>query len=523
MTDDPVLVAGSTGYVGGRLIPRLLERGYKVRAMARTPAKVGCRPWAGHPGLEIVPADVLDQESLLNAVTGCGTAFYLIHSMNPTAKNFAHMDRDAAKNMAAAASQGGLKRIIYLGGLGAEDAELSPHLRSRMEVAKILQSSSARVTFLRAAAILGSGSASFEILRYLVDRLPVMVAPRWVRTACQPIAIRNVIGYLIGCLEHEETADQTFDICGPDIVTYEELFAIYSQEAGLRKRLIIPVPVLTPKLSSYWISLVTPVHASLARPLALGLRNTVVCKDNRIRSIIPQDLLGCRETIRTALERVRQQKVETCWSDAGYTCPPEWMQTGDAAYAGGTILDCAYRMRLKAAPEDVWEPIRRLGGDTGWYFADYLWKLRGLIDTLMGGVGLRRGRRSPVDIAVGDALDFWRVLEARQGERLLLLAEMKTPGEATLEFQMEPLPRGEVELRQISRFLPRGLWGILYWYALYPLHRRLFAGMLRSIARAARRPITMRPEPFKPSGVESCGIGVAHNHRKPGKDGTNAR
>lgn len=504
MRPDTVLVAGATGYVGGRLIPRLLERGYRVRAMARTPVKAACKPWAGHPNLEIVPGDVLDETSLTEAVAGCRTAYYLVHSMNPTAGNFADLDRRAAKNMAAASSQEGLKRIIYLGGLGAKGSQLSPHLRSRLEVAEILRSGAAHVTFLRAAAILGSGSASFEILRYLVDRLPVMITPRWVRTPCQPIAIRNVIAYLVGCLEHHETENETFDICGPDILTYEDLFKIYAEEAGLPRRVIISVPLLTPKLSSYWVSLVTPIPAALAKPLAMGLRNTVVCGDHRIRSIIPQELLSCREAINVALERVKQQKVETCWSDAGYTCPPEWMQSGDAEYAGGSLYDCAYRIRLKASPRQVWEPVRRLGGETGWYFANYLWRLRGWIDSLLGGVGLRRGRRSPVDISVGDALDFWRVLEVQEEKRLLLLAEMKLPGEATLEFRLEPLPDGEIELRQISRFLPRGLWGILYWFSTYPLHKRLFAGMLKSIARAAGRPITKQPERFIPMSVESC-------------------
>ena len=325
MTTKPVLVTGSTGYVGGRLVPKLLDSGYRVRALGRSIAKLQARPWARHPLVELARGDVLDYESLLEAAQGCRAAFYLVHSMVADPKGFTETDRTAAQNMARAAAEAGLEHIIYLGGLGStEDPHLSQHLRSRHEVAEILQSGPVPATFLRAAMILGSGSASFEILRYLVDRLPVMITPRWVHNPVQPIAIRNVLNYLQGCLEHEETRGQTFDIGGPEVLTYRQLFDIYAEEAHLRRRLIIPVPVLTPTLSSYWIHLVTPVPASIARPLAEGLSNPVVCKDNRIRAIIPQELLDCRQTIRLALERVKQQQIDTCWMDAGAVVPPEW-------------------------------------------------------------------------------------------------------------------------------------------------------------------------------------------------------
>jgi hypothetical protein len=381
----------------------------------------------------------------------------------------------------------------------AEDPHLSKHLRSRYEVAQILQSGPVPATFLRAAMILGSGSASFEILRYLVDRLPVMLTPRWVHTPVQPIAIRNVLNYLQGCLEHEETKGQTFDIGGPEVVTYRQLFDIYAEEAHLPHRLIIPVPVLTPTLSAYWVHLITPVPAGIAGPLAGGLRNPVICKDNRIRTIIPQELLDCRQTIRLALQRVKQQQIETCWTDAGAATPPEWTYCGDTQYAGGTILECCYRVRIQAAPEDLWQPIMSLGGDTGYYFGNHLWRLRGWLDRLLGGIGFRGGRRRPNELRVGDSLDFWRVLEVEPPHRLLLLAEMKLPGEAVLEFRLTPQGEDKVELRQTARFLPRGLGGMAYWYSLYPFHRWVYRGMLAAIAAAAGKPVVKGPEPCNSS------------------------
>jgi uncharacterized protein YbjT (DUF2867 family) len=514
MKSKPILVTGATGYVGGRLVPRLLEKGYRVRAMARSTAKLTSLPWADHPDFEIVAGDVQDKESLIKATQGCGAAYYLVHSMRSGGKDFADLDRKAANNTVAAAAQGKLNRIVYLGGLGVEEQHLSKHLRSRLEVAQILQSGPVPTTFLRAAMILGSGSASFELLRYLAEKLPVMITPKWVNTLVQPIAIRNVLNYLIGCLEHKETRGETFDIGGPDVLTYRKLFDIYAEEAHLPKRIIIPVPVLSPRLSSYWIHLFTPVHVSLARALAEGLQNTVVCRDNRIRSIIPQELLTSREAIRLALERIQQGRVETCWTDAGYVCPPEWVQIGDASYAGGTILDCSYRMYLKSTPMEIWQLVSNLGGETGYYYADGLWVLRGWLDTLVGGVGLRRGRRHPITIRPGDAVDFWRVLEADPPRRLLLLAEMKLPGAATLEFRIVPHADGHCELQQISRFMPRGLFGILYWYSLYPFHRHIYKGMLKTISKMLDKTISQGPEPFKASTLPT-GETVARTSEKP--------
>ena len=508
----PILVAGATGYVGGRLIPRLIEMGYRVRAIGRSIAKLQSRPWSKLASAEILQGDILDAEFLNKATQGCRAAYYLVHSMGAPNKNFEEIDRLAAINMTTAAAQANLEKIIYLGGLG--DAQLGPlsrHLKSRHETAKILTSGSIPVTCLRAAQILGSGSASFEILRYIMDRLPILLTPKWVETPCQPIAIRNVLHYLIGCLESDETTGQTYDIGGPDILNYLELMNIYSQEAGLRRRIIIPIPFMAPVISAYWIHLISPLPASIAVPLIEGLKNPVVCKENRITDIIPQHLLSCRIAIRLALERIQQEYVETRWSDAGLVMPPEWTYLGDAEYAGGTILECCYKVRLMASPEEVWEPVSKIGGKTGYYFGNLLWRIRGVWDQLFDGIGLRRGRRHPSELYVGDALDFWRVLEVSPNSRLLLHAEMKLPGDALLEFRINPIHKNETELQVLSRFLPTGLWGIIYWYSLYPFHHWLFRGMLTAMANSIHRIIIQEPTVFKSSDESGT-------NRQHGKD-----
>jgi uncharacterized protein YbjT (DUF2867 family) len=503
--DKPILVAGATGYVGGRLIPALLDAGHQVRAMGRSVEKLACLPWGHHPKVEKVKGDVLDGESLKKALSGCGTAYYLVHSMIAQKHKFVEADRRAAKNMVWAAELAGIERIIYLGGLAEKkNGDLSKHLRSRIEVADILQSGSVPVTDLRAPMILGSGSASFEILRYLVERLPVMITPRWVRSLNQPIAIRNVVNYLVGCLEHDKTIGQTYDIGGPDVLTYRDLLDIYAQEAKLPKRWVIPVPVLSPTLSAYWIHLISPVPHSIALPLTQGLSSNAVCSDQRIQSIIPQKLLSPREAIRTALDNIIQEQVDTCWADAGDVVTPEWAHCGDAHWAGGTIMQCGYRVRLKASLDDVWSAISRIGGQTGYYYADRLWWLRGLMDRCVGGVGLRRGRRHSTELGIGDALDFWRVLDVSPKEQLSLLAEMKVPGEALLEFKIDSIGADDTELQMLSRFLPKGLGGIIYWYIFYPFHERIFFGMLRGIARAIDKPVVSGPERFTPRLHDSC-------------------
>lgn len=480
-----ILVTGATGYIGGRLIPKLLEEGYHIRAVGRSLAKLKSRSWSGHPHVDMMAVNLLDQESIKRACEDIDSVYYLVHSMVPGEKDFATTDRKAAKNMVAAAEANGVKRIIYLSGLGEKEDNLSSHLVSRGEVADILQKGEVPTTILRAAVILGSGSSSFEILRYLVDRLPIMITPKWLRTQSQPIAIRNVIHYLVEVLKSKETIGQRLDIGGPDIVTYQQLMEIYAEEAGLRKRWVIPVPFLTPKLSSYWIHFVTPVPASISRPLADGLRNKAVCQDNRVVKLIPQNLLSCREAMRRAIKNSQADQVPTHWMDAGQIPPYEWSYEGDPSWSGGTIYQDKREIEINSSCEELWNVISKIGGQTGWYHANWLWKLRGLLDRLVGGVGLRRGRRSMTDLAEGDALDFWRIVKVEPKKELILSAEMKLPGQATLTFCIESLDNNRQRLIQTATFRPKGLAGIAYWYAVLPLHHYIFNGMLHAIAREA--------------------------------------
>jgi hypothetical protein len=359
-------------------------------------------------------------------------------------------------------------------------------------------------TDLRTPMILGSGSASFEILRYLVERLPAMTTPRWVRSQNQPIAISNVIGYLVGCLEHPETTGETYDIGGPDIMTYQRLLEIYAEEAGLRKRVIIPVPVLTPTLSALWINLISPVPKSIALPLTEGLTSDAVCRDHRIRGIIPQQLLSCREAIRRSLERVKQEQLDTCWSPDGKLLPFEWPYCGDADYAGGTRYVCAWRAVAAATAEDLWQPLSRIGGRHGYYYAGVLWHLRGLIDRLLGGRGIGAGRTRNTDLRPGDAFDFWRVLQADPPHRLHLLSEMKMPGDALLDINLVALGGDRCEIQLIALFLPRGLGGILYWNAFLPVHHILFRGMIEAVVRSAGKQLLNGPEQFTPEVKNVC-------------------
>lgn len=493
-------IIGATGYIGGRLAPLLLEQGYTVRAVARSGRKIRCRSFASHPNMQIAIADAADFHALKKALSGCDTVYYLVHSMQAAGRKFAERDKYLAGNTANAASAARVGRIIYLGGLGADVEELSHHLRSRLETGDILSAGRVPVTQLHAAMILGAGSASFEIMRYLVERLPLMLAPRWVNTRCQPIAVSNVLGYLLGCLEQTSTTGQSYDIGGPDILTYGQLFQLYAEEKKLPRRWIVPLPVLTPRLSSQWIHLITPVPASLARPLAEGLRNEVVCKDNRIQKIIPQELLSIRQAIRTSLRETMRQNLTACWADAGELRPPEWLACGDAEYAGGTILSCNYKAVLSGLPGPIWETLLRIGGKNGWFYAMPLWRIRGVMDRLAGGAGLQRGRRAADELRIGDALDFWRVLELEPEHKLVLLAEMKMPGEAVFQFQINPLGPEASELQLNARFLPSGLAGLAYWYGLLPIHGPLYQGMIRRIASRSGCSVLRGPESYEPGG-----------------------
>ena len=476
-----IAIAGATGYIGGRLIPRLLDAGHSVRCLVRSPDKLRDREWSTNAGIEIVQTDLADAGTLTKNLEGCEAAFYLVHSMMSAGQEYAEQDRQLASKFATASRDAGVARIIYLGGLGETGPDLSSHLASRREVEEALASTDVPVTVLRAAMIIGSGSASFEILRYLVERLPIMITPKWVSTPCQPIAIRNVIGYLTGSLAVPETTGGTFDIGGPEVLCYRDIMQLMAVELGLHRRWIIPVPVLTPRLSSRWIHLITPLSHRIAEPLAEGLKNPVVCREDRITKLIPQTLLNVRESIRAALAQIAGNNVETSWTMAGPI-------PGDPDWAGGKQFHDAREIIIAAPAHAAFRAVCRVGGGNGWYAADWLWRIRGWLDELAGGPGLRRGRRNPEAVGYGEALDFWRVVGFERDARLTLRAEMKLPGEALLEFRIEPITAEQCKLHQTALFKPRGLLGLLYWYAVAPFHGIVFHGMLHGIEREALKP-----------------------------------
>lgn len=475
-----LFLTGATGYIGGRLAPKLLERGWRLRCLSRSRAKLLARPWANDPRVEIVEGDAADEPVLANAMRGCSAAYYLVHSMEASGRDYRDRDRSLALVFGRAAAAASVSRLIYLGGLGETGEGLSEHLSSRREVEAALSAGGVPLTVLRAAMIIGSGSASFEILRYLVERLPVMVTPKWVRTHSQPIAVRDVLHYLIAALETPATAGKTLDIGGPDVWSYAHIMREMAKALGLRRRLIVPVPVLTPRLSSLWIHLVTPLKASIARPLAEGLKNRVVCRNDEAARWMPHRCLTIREAMDAAIARVETGNVETAWSDAG-------PMPGDPAWAGGTLFVDRREASTRAPASALWSQVCSLGGEHGYYAANWLWRLRGIMDRLVGGPGLRRGRRSAQELRLGDALDFWRVTAIEAPRSLVLTAEMRLPGVATLSFELDPAGAAGLPNRLImtARFRPRGLAGIVYWYCVLPLHGIVFRGMLNGIVRAA--------------------------------------
>ncbi|MEV4427826.1 SDR family oxidoreductase [Streptomyces sp. NPDC049602] len=488
--DALCLVTGASGYIGGRLVPELLDAGYRVRCLARHPDKLRDFPWADR--VETVRGDVTVAESLREAFAGVDVAYYLVHSMSSTAR-FEDADRLAARTFAAEARAAGVRRIVYLGGLvpsGVPEGELSPHLRSRTEVGRILLDSGVPTAVLRAAVVIGSGSASFEMLRYLTERLPVMVTPSWVGTRVQPIAVRDVLRYLTGSAGLPAGVNRTFDIGGPDVLTYREMMVRYAEAAGLRRRLIVPVPVLTPRLSSEWIGLVTPVPASLARPLTESLRHEVVCTENDITRHVPDGPgrpIPFAEALRLALRRVREARVTTRWSSASPPGAPSDPLPTDPDWAGGSLYTDKRSRIVDASPEALWRVIEGVGGENGWYSFPLAWSVRGWADRLAGGVGLRRGRRDAEHLRVGDALDFWRVEAIDRGRLLRLRAEMRLPGLAWLEMAVDRDERGRTSYRQRALFHPRGLAGQAYWWGVAPFHAVVFGGMARNIARTAER------------------------------------
>lgn len=472
-----ILLTGATGYVGGRLLPLLVADGWRVRCLARKPEYLSPRVPAG---VEVVQGDVLDAASLSAAMQGVEAAFYLVHSMG-AAGDFEKQDRLAAENFAAAARAAGVQRIIYLGGLGEDDPGLSIHLRSRHDVGERLRAQGVPVIEFRASIIIGSGSLSYEMIRALVERLPVMITPRWVRVTAQPIAIGDVLAYLLAALSLKLDGSVKVEVGGPDQVSYGELMGKYARQRGLR-RLMIPVPFLTPRLSSLWLGLVTPLYARVGRKLVDSLRHSTVVRDDSAQSLFAIRPVGVREAIARALRNEDSSFAQTRWSDAlsaAMDTPWRWGGTR----LGNRLVD-SRSVQVAASPAKLFAAVERIGGATGWYYATWLWTLRGWLDLLMGGVGMRRGRHDPERLLAGDTLDCWRVESIQPGQRLRLAAEMKLPGRAWLEFEVQPDGNG-ARLRQTATFDPLGLWGLAYWYGIWPLHQIVFAGMLRGILKSA--------------------------------------
>ena len=472
-----ILLTGATGYVGGRLLPLLVADGWRVRCLARQPDHLSPRVPAG---VEVVQGDLLDEASLSAAMQGVEAAYYLVHSMGATG-DFEEQDRIAAENFAAAAHGAGVQRIIYLGGLGENEPDLSAHLRSRHEVGERLRAHAVPVIEFRASIIIGSGSLSFEMIRALVERLPVMVMPRWVRVTAQPIAIGDVLAYLRAALSLKLAGSVMVEIGGPDQVSYGELMREYARQRGLR-RWMIPVPLLTPRLSSLWLGLVTPLYARVGRKLVDSLRHPTVVRDDSVQRLFPIRPIGVGEAIARALRNEDSSFAQTRWSDASSAAANAPQQWGGTRF-GNRLVD-SRTTRVAASQAKVFSVVEKIGGTAGWHYANWLWTLRGWLDLVMGGVGMRRGRRDPERLLAGDTLDCWRVESSQPDQRLRLAAEMKLPGRAWLEFEVQPDGNG-ARLRQTATFDPLGLLGLAYWYGVWPLHQLVFAGMLRGIAKSA--------------------------------------
>lgn len=475
-----ILLTGANGYIGTRLLPILLEEGHDVVCMVRDERRFAFESDFGDQ-VKIVTGDLLKAETLASIPEDIDAAYYLVHSMSGSGQDFAELELKSAQNFVNAIQQTRCQQLIYLTGI-ANDEQLSKHLNSRLAVEEEIKTSSIAYTILRAAIIIGSGSASFEIIRDLAEKLPVMIAPKWVRTKCQPIAIRDVLAYLSGVLGNKKALNTVFDIGGPDILSYKQMLLGYAKSRGL-KRYILTVPVLTPRLSSLWLNLVTAVPFALARSLVDSMKNEVICKESKIKSVVPRDCLTYDEALKLAFEKIEQNSIVSSWKDAlnrGYL-ETSFMDQVKVPQNG--TVEYKVKMLFERKAEEVFDNIWGIGGNRGWYYLDWLWSFRGFLDKLVGGVGTRRGRTSNTSLQAGDVLDFWRVLLAdKTNKRLLLYAEMKVPGEAWLEFKVIQF-HGKTYLSQIATFRPHGLWGRLYWYAMYPFHLFIFDGMAKRITQ----------------------------------------
>lgn len=475
-----ILVTGATGYIGGRLVPQLLDAGYQVRVMTRNRRHLAGRSWAGR--VEVCEADVMDEPQLQSALAGVNVAYYLIHSMDGKA-DFHQRDLQAARNFSQVAEVCQLDRIVYLGGLGDESDDLSVHLRSRQAVGDTLRSGQVPVTEFRAAMVIGSGSASFEMVRYLTERLPMMVAPRWLFTRTQPIAIDDVLDYLVAAIDTSESAGEVVEIGGRDILSYRDMILGYAHVRQMQ-RLIIRVPVLTPRLSSYWVHMMTPISFGIIRPLVDGLRNEMILRDDRARQLFPEiEPRSFLSAVRQALDELDANQVESTWLDS---MGASWEEDEPYVFTEERGMMIERRKRdVNAPPEELFRAFSSLGGQTGWLYFNWLWHLRGLMDRIIGGPGYQRGRRDQDDLRVGDILDFWRVEAVEQGRYLLLRAEMKLPGRGWLEFRAEPHINGGSRLIQTAYYAPKGLFGFLYWYALFVAHKFIFDGLADRITERA--------------------------------------
>ncbi|KAA1380263.1 SDR family oxidoreductase [Aeromicrobium fastidiosum] len=485
MSSPRSLVTGATGYVGGRLVPQLLEAGHTVRVMVRDERKARAHEWSH--GVEIAVGDGTSDSDVRAAMEDVDVLYYLLHSIG-TGDDFGKTEHDMAQRFADAAKEAGVSRIVYLGGMIPEGEELSEHLSSRGEVGDVLLASGVPTTVLQAGVVIGSGSASFEMLRYLTERLPVMVTPKWVNTRIQPIAIRDVLRYLVGSAAMPSEVSRRFDIGGPEVLTYLDLMQRFAGISGLPKRRVLKVPLLSPGLSSHWIGLITPVPASLARPLVESLRNTVVAADTDIKELIPdppEGLIDFDRSVELALTKIQDLDVPTSWSSAATAgAPAEGLPT-DPDWAGGSLYKDERTREVNASPANLWKVIEGIGGRNGWYSWALAWWVRGVLDRFAGGPGLRRGRRNPQDLVVGDALDFWRVEDTDDATFLRLRAEMKLPGLAWLEMQVGSTEGGTTTFHHRALFAPKGLLGHAYWFAILPFHGIVFGSMQRNIAKAA--------------------------------------
>ena len=482
------LVTGATGYIGGRLIVELLAHGYRVRVLARNSSRLKNHPWINQ--VEVFEGDAQDEAALSAAMAGADVAYYLLHALMAK-DHFEDQERAMAELFGKVAKAASIKRLVYLGGIIAPTETMSPHLQARADTGEILRNCGVPTIELRAGVVIGSGSASFEMLRYLTERLPIMTVPKWVNVRIQPIAVRDVLRYLVGASALDKSVSGVFDIGGPEVFTYKEMMQQYAEAAGLRRRIIIPVPVLTPRLSSGWVGLVTPVPYTLAKRLVESLKNEVVASDDRIRSLIADPdggLTPFKRAVKLALTKIKDARVETRWTNASVPGTPSEPLPTDPNWAGGTLYK---DVRIRHSPdtvEQVWQRVEAIGGENGYSTATWAWELRGLIDRIFGGVGLRRGRRDPHKLQVGDALDFWRVEELEENRLLRLRAEMKMPGLAWLEFGVEEdVETGGSIITQVAIYAPRGLLGHLYWWAVWPMHGLVFPSMVKNAAHGPRR------------------------------------